>query len=86
MPTWKGNDLGTAYAQGANYVADILKFYGDGSTSAAAESGNLADLLSSTTGAAADSSNFLTDLASLFDPAGAAADSSHLLTEIASLF
>jgi hypothetical protein len=48
----EGNDLGTAYAQGGDYLADILKFYGDGSTS--------------TAGAAAESSNLLSELAGLF--------------------
>jgi hypothetical protein len=68
----EGNDLGTAYAQGGDYLADILKFYGDGSTS--------------TAGAAAESTNWLTDLLGSFDGAGAAADSSHFLSELASLF
>jgi hypothetical protein len=83
----EGNDLGTAYAQGANYLADILKFYGtsaDQSTSAASESTNLLSALDG--GSAGDSSNFLTDLLGSFDGAGAAADSSHLLSELASLF
>jgi hypothetical protein len=63
----EGNDLGTANAQGGDYLADILKFYGDGgtaSTAAAAESTNhLADLLGSDpSGALADGSSFWTDL------------------------
>ena len=29
----EGNNLGTANATGGNYLTDILKFYGDGSTS-----------------------------------------------------
>ena len=41
----EGNNVGTAYAQGADYLANILKFYGDGANSttsaAAAESTNL---------------------------------------------
>jgi hypothetical protein len=83
----EGNDLGTAYAQGANYLADILKFYGtaaDQSSSAASESTNLLSALDG--GSAADSTNWLTDLLGSFDGAGAAADSSHFLSELASLF
>jgi hypothetical protein len=76
----EGNSLGTAYAQGGNYLADILKTYGDSSTAAAAETSSLAGLTS-----AGDSGNLLTDLLSVFDP-GAAADSGNLLTDLASLF
>jgi hypothetical protein len=76
----EGNDLGNAYAQGGNYLADILKTYGDSSTAAAAEPSSLADLTT-----AADSGNLLTDLLSAVDP-GAAADSGNLLTDLASLF
>jgi hypothetical protein len=86
----EGNNLGTAHAQGADYLADILKFYGDGSTSttaAAAESGgHLTDLLSGGSGAAADASNLWTELLSSFDGGSAAADASNLWTELASLF
>jgi hypothetical protein len=84
----EGNDLGTAHAQGSDYLADILKFYGDGSTSstaAATESGNhLADLLSGS--GAADASNLWTDLVSAFDGAGTSADASNFWSELASLF
>jgi hypothetical protein len=86
----EGNDLGTAHAQGGDYLADILKFYGDGSTTttaAAAESGgHLTDLLSGGSGAAADASNLWTELLSAFDGGSAAADASNLWTELASLF
>jgi hypothetical protein len=86
----EGNDLGTAHAQGSDYLADILKFYGDGSTSttaAAAESGgHLTDLLSGSSGAAAEASNVWTELLSAFDGGSAAADASNLWTELASLF
>jgi hypothetical protein len=86
----EGNDLGTAHAQGSDYLADILKFYGDGSTTttaAAAESGgHLTDLLSGSSGAAADASNLWTELLSSFDGGSAAADASNLWTELASLF
>jgi hypothetical protein len=68
----EGSDLGTAHAQGADYLADILKFYGDGSSSAAA--------------AAAENGNFLTELLGAFDPAASAADSTNFLSELASLF
>jgi len=86
----EGNDLGTAHAQGGDYLADILKFYGDGSTTttaAAAESGgHLTDLLSGSSGAAADASNLWTELLSSFDGGSAAADASNLWTDLASLF
>jgi hypothetical protein len=86
----EGNNLGTAHAQGSDYLADILKFYGDGSTTttaAAAESGgHLTDLLSGSSGAAADASNLWTELLSAFDGGSAAADASNLWTELASLF
>jgi hypothetical protein len=85
----EGNDLGTAHAQGSDYLADILKFYGDGSTTtaAAAESGgHLTDLLSGGSGAAADASNAWTELLSAFDGGSAAADASNFWTELASLF
>ena len=86
----EGNDLGTAQVQGSDYLADILKFYGDGSTSttaAAAESGgHLTDLLSGSSGAAADASNVWTELLSAFDGGSAAGDASNIWTELASLF
>jgi hypothetical protein len=70
----EGNNLGTADVQGSSYLADILKFYGDGSTStaAAAESTNpVADLVGSDpSGALAAGSSFWTDLFS-GDSAGA---------------
>jgi hypothetical protein len=68
----EGNDLGTAQVQGSDYLADILKFYGDGSTSA--------------TAAAAESGGHLTDLLSALDGGSAAADASNLWTDLASLF
>jgi len=68
----EGNDLGTAQVQGSDYLADILKFYGDGSTS--------------TTAAAAESGGHLTDLLSALDGGSAAADASNLWTDLASLF
>ncbi len=85
----EGNDLGTGHAQGSDYLADILKFYGDGSTTtaAAAESGgHLTDLLSGSSGAAADASNVWTELLSAFDGGSAATDASNLWTDLASLF
>ncbi len=81
----EGNDLGTADVQGSDYLADILKFYGDGASSgsaAASESVNpLAELLSGT-----DTSGALTDLLSSFDGANLAADASNFWTELATLF
>lgn len=87
----EGNDLGTAHAQGSDYLADILKFYGDGSTSTAAaatDSSNLTELLSGTgtSGALADGSALWTELLSSLDGAGTAADASNVWTELASLF
>jgi hypothetical protein len=56
-------------------------------TAAAAESGgHLTDLLSGSSGAAADASNLWTELLSAFDGGSAAADASNLWTELASLF
>jgi hypothetical protein len=84
----EGSDLGNANATGGDHLVDILKFYGDGTSAAAATSGHfLTDLLSSTdaAGTAAGSGNLLTDLVSFFDPS-AAADSSNFLTDLASLF
>jgi hypothetical protein len=87
----EGNDLGTAHAQGSDYLADILKFYGDSSTStttAAAEGGgqHLTDLLSGSSAAAADAGNVWTELLSAFDGGSAATDASNLWTDLASLF
>jgi hypothetical protein len=84
----EGNDLGTAHAQGGDYLADILKFYGDGgssSSAAAAESTNhLADLLGSDpSGALADGSAFWTDLFS-GDTAGALAAGQDFWSDLAS--
>lgn len=79
----EGNDLGVARATGADYLLDILKFYGGSTTSAAAaaDSGNL--LTDATS--AADSGNLLADLVSSIDPA-AAADGGNLLADLASMF
>lgn len=87
----EGDDLGLAHAQGSDYLADILKFYGGSSTTtttAAAESGgqHLTDLLSGSSAGAADASNVWTELLSAFDGGGAAADTSNLWTDLASLF
>ena len=87
----EGNNLGNATVQGGNYLADILKFYGDGpgttSTAAAAESTNhLADLVGSDpSGALADSSAFWTDLFT-GDTAGALTAGQDFWTELATLF
>ena len=72
-------------------LVGILKQYdnwgGVGSTSAASESANHpSDLLSGTSGAAADGSNLWTELLSAFEGGGAAANASNLWTELASLF
>jgi hypothetical protein len=87
----EGNNLGVAHAQGADYLADILKFYGDGTTSstaAAAESGNFLSELWSAADAtgAAESGNLVSDLLGSFDPTTAAAESTNFLSELASLF
>jgi hypothetical protein len=87
----EGNNLGTANAQGGDYLADILKFYGDGSTTtstaAAGESTNqLADLLGSDpSGALADGNAFWTDLLS-GDTAGALAAGQDFWADLASSF
>jgi hypothetical protein len=87
----ESNDLGTANATGLSDLIEILKQYdnwgGVGPTSAASESGGqLTDLLSGTSGAAADGSNLWSELLSAFDGGSAAADASNLWTELASLF
>jgi hypothetical protein len=87
----ESNDLGTANATGTSDLIEILKQYdnwgGVGATSAASESANpLSDLLSGSSGAAADASNAWTELLSAFDGGSAAADASNLWTELASLF
>ncbi len=81
----EGDNLATAYAQGADHLADIVKFYGTTPSSTAASVNLLAELLPST-GTAADGSNLVTDLVALFDPGTAAAASGNLLTDLASLF
>jgi hypothetical protein len=78
----EGNDLATASAQGSNYLADIVKFYGDSSTGSTAAA---TDLLSGSSGAA-EAGNLWTDLVSAFDGGSAAADASNLWSELASLF
>jgi hypothetical protein len=87
----EGSHLGTANAQGGDYLADILKFYGDGPTStttaAAADSTNhLADLLGSDpSGALADGSAFWSDLFS-GDTAGALSAGQDFWADLASSF
>ncbi len=83
----EGSNLGDANATGSDHLVDILKFYGDGASSAASVSSHFFDLLSPTdaAGAAAGGGHLMTDLISLFDPA-AAADSGHFLTDLAALF
>ncbi|MDT5163136.1 MAG: hypothetical protein QOC88_30 [Mycobacterium sp.] len=87
----EGNNLGTANAQGSDYLADILKFYGDGptttTTAAASESANhLTDLLGSDpSGALADGSAFWTDLFS-GDTAGALSAGQDFWADLASSF
>lgn len=83
-----GDNLGIARAQGMDYLVHILKYYGPiptASTAAGAESGHVLSDVLPATGAATDSSNFLTDLAALFDPA-TYAGSGTFLTDLASLF
>lgn len=87
----EGNNLGPADAQGSSYLIDILKYYSDGTTTAAtaAENSNFStELLSGTDTSSALSagSALWTDLLSSFDGAGAAADASNFWTELASLF
>ena len=60
----EGNDLGTAHAQGGDYLADILKFYGDGGTTTTAAAADSTNLLSASdpSGALADGQAFWADL------------------------
>ena len=64
----EGNDLAPANAQGADYLIDIAKTYEDATSSTAA----------------AESSNSLTDLVSSIDGSGATADASNLWTDVLS--
>jgi hypothetical protein len=82
----EGNNLGTANAQGADYLADILKFYGDGgSTSAAAADST--NLLSTTdpSGALADGQAFWADLFS-GDTSGALTAGTNFWTDLVAAF
>jgi hypothetical protein len=81
----EGNDLGSATAQGGNYLADILKFYGDGATSTTAAASDLLPGVDAS-GALADSSGAWADLLSSFDGGSLAADASNFWTELATLF
>jgi hypothetical protein len=81
----EGNNLGTAYAQGGDYLADILKFYGDGTTTSAAAATDLLPGVDAS-GALADGSGAWADLLSSFDGGSLAADASNFWTELATLF
>lgn len=77
----EGNDLGTASAQGGNYLTDILKFYGDGGTTTPAAA---TDLLSSDPSAAlAEGQAFWADLFS-GDTAGAVTAGQDFWADLAS--
>jgi hypothetical protein len=83
----EGNDLGTAHAQGGDYLADILKFYGDGgttTTAAAADSTNLLSV-SDPSGALADGQAFWADLFS-GDASGALTAGTGFWTDLVSAF
>jgi hypothetical protein len=80
----EGNDLGTASAQGGDYLAEILKFYGGSASTAAAASDLLPGVDAS--GALADGSGAWADLLSSFDGGSLAADASNFWTELATLF
>lgn len=80
----EGNNLGTATAQGGNYLADILKFYGDGPTSTSAAAAT--DLLGSDpSGALADGNAFWADLFS-GDMTGALASGQDFWADLATSF
>lgn len=85
----EGNDLSPAYAQGSNYLLELAKFYGDGSTSttaaAASEGANLVSGTDTTT-ALTDGSALWTDLLSALDGGNLAADASNFWTELTTLF
>jgi hypothetical protein len=81
----EGNDLGTASAQGGDYLAEILKFYGVATTSTAAAASDLLPGVDAS-GALADGSGAWADLLSSFDGSSLAADASNFWTELATLF
>lgn len=83
----EGNDLGVAHAQGGDYLADILKFYGDGSTASTAASADSTSLLSITdpSGALADGQAFWADLFS-GDTSGALAAGTSFWTDLVTAF
>jgi hypothetical protein len=80
----EGNDLGTAHAQGSDYLADILKFYGDGASTSAAAADST-NLLSTTdpSGALADGQAFWADLFS-GDTSGALTAGTNFWTDLLS--
>jgi hypothetical protein len=80
----EGNNLAPAYAQGANYLFELAKFYGDGgTTSTTAAATDLAG--SDPSGALADGSAFWGDLFS-GDTAGALASGQDFWADLASSF
>ncbi len=81
----EGNDLGTAHAQGGDYLADILKFYGDGASTSTAAATDSTNLLSTTdpSGALADGQAFWADLFS-GDTSGALTAGTNFWTDLLS--
>lgn len=81
----EGNNLGTAQAQGADYLADILKFYGDGPSTTTAAAADSTNLLSTAdpSGALADGQAFWADLFS-GDTSGALAAGTNFWTDLLS--
>jgi hypothetical protein len=81
----EGDNLGTAQAQGGDYLADILKFYGDGGNATTAAAADSTNLLSSSdpTGALADGQAFWADLFS-GDTSGALTAGTNFWTDLLS--
>jgi hypothetical protein len=79
----EGNNLAPAYAQGANYLFELAKFYGDGGTTSTAAATDLAAIDPS--GALADGSAFWTDLFS-GDTAGALTAGQDFWADLGSTF
>jgi hypothetical protein len=80
----EGSNLATATAQGSDHLFDLVKFYGDGSSSASSAA---ADMLNGdTSGALADGHTFWADLFPGLDAGGTLADGSGVWADLLSAF
>jgi hypothetical protein len=83
----EGNNLAPAYAQGANYLFELAKFYGDGGTTSTAAATDTTNLLSVSdpSGALVDGQAFWADLFS-GDTSGALTAGTGFWTDLVSAF